>query len=451
MTGGTFGDLQSALLARTLEYAVTTVPFYRNLPAVAGKAALILSDFPILRRDQIDADIESFLVLDRFPDYVVTSGGSSGGAAALTFRIAEEYESAHHFFTGTNPLEPPDLQLLPDFTLDIFFNSNGYTWRKPRGWPLLSVTLEQRVHADLIRRLIVSGLPLRGGHLFARHIQAQNGPLRALTGYFAATGFLPKDFQIRSLLVYGAHVSRVWRERLRSIWGVDPLTIYGLTEFGLGNAMHCSHCNGYHYWTAWPEFFSLDGETPVNSGDAALVLTSLVPFVQLQPRIRYWTGDIVRILGYCDHANQLGFRFRGREVSSIVRGESTHWEVVLSEIDVLEVLEQLPGISCRVHPSEQQIWADKTLPPAPFVMGFPRFSVAGGAVQAPTDTIDIAVEVLFDPNSELRRARELCERILAGLHNELPSLKDVIDHAGISLSVALHGPGQLPVRIKLTV
>src|SRR5215469_5636219 len=156
-------ELQRELLRRTLEYAVEAVPFYKEL--ARSREQLQLSDFPIVGRSDFSANLAAFLALDRFPDYVVISGGTTGGPAAVSFRILEEYEAAHEFFARQHRLATTPTAT--EFTLDIFFNTNGYTWRKPRGWPLLSIALEQRAHAELIRTMIVRGIPIDRKTTFA--------------------------------------------------------------------------------------------------------------------------------------------------------------------------------------------------------------------------------------------------------------------------------------------
>ena len=48
----------------------------------------------------------------------------------------------------------------------------------------------------------------------------------------------------------GGHIPAIWLRRLTEVWGAEVQTVYGLSEFGPGNAMQCKHCGGYHYWTA---------------------------------------------------------------------------------------------------------------------------------------------------------------------------------------------------------
>lgn len=437
------------LLDRTLNYVINNVPFYRDLSYLKEKgSSLTLEDFPIIDKNLIAKDLQKFLVMERFPDYVISTGGTSGGAPNITFRIEEEYYAVHEYLTGFTPGRFPELDSIKEFVIDIFFNTNGYYWRKASGWPILSLALEQPAHAEVIRNLIQEGLVVNDRKIPARRIQSQNGPLRTLTGYFWVREFFPRDFGIKSVVCYGSHISRVWRERLQELWGPNILTVYGLTEFGIGNALECSYCGGYHYRTAWPEFLALDKSGPVTKGDAFLVLTSLVPFVRVQPRIRYLTGDLVTVLGLCEKTNQIGFRFRGRAESSAIAYNGKNNEVLFSELEVIEVLDQLPDIGSRIHPSELQLWADSDLPHPPFRMGFPRFKIKPPSITQDTKKIEIAIETSFNPSVKKERAKDLREQFIKTLHADFPHLLDRLDAFETTLDVKLLPSGSLKLRTK---
>lgn len=68
-----------------------------------------------------------------------------------------------------------------------------------------------------------------------------------------------------------------------------------------------------------------EGGAPVTSGTAGeLVLTELFPFVQMQPLIRYRTGDVVLLLD--DHSDNLQFEWWGRRDNCVlerINGTST--------------------------------------------------------------------------------------------------------------------------------
>jgi hypothetical protein len=445
----------SATLARllddTLRHVVREVGFYRDRvgPPAPG-AALTLADFPVIDRSTVAEHFPSFVAARRFPDFLVMSGGTTGVVPNATFRNEEELDAAYRFLaefvSGAPPAPVATLDEVDECGIDVFFNTNGYTRRKPLGWPLLSIPLERQAHADLITRLLADGLRLGDRVIPVHHLQAQNALLRVLAGYHAVTGVEPRSFGIGSLLGYGSHVSRVWHERLRDLWGTSVTTSYGLSEFVGGNAVNCRSCGALHYITAWQELLSPADLAPAGDGDdALLVLSSLVPFVTVQPRIRYATGDVVTALGVCPATGLQGFRFRGRTVSTVWAPD--HRTVLLSERDVTEALDRTDGVNTRRHPAEIQLWEDGALPPPPFPVGLPQFSVEPGTL-APGRPVRIRVEVTFDPAAEPGRAGHLRERLTDLVLAERPDLAERVAGGDAGLAVDLVAAGALRLRLK---
>ena len=179
-------------LSRTLSYAVAEVAFYRDSVRVGAR----LEDFPLIDRDLVQRHFSSFIAATRFPDFIVMSGGTSGDVVNATIRNEEEYEAVHRYLTGDLSGGAPRLDEIDHFGLDIYFNTNGYTRRKARGWPLISIPLERYAHVDLVTRLLTEGFELGGRVLPARYLQAQNALHRVLAGYYAVTDATPRSFEL---------------------------------------------------------------------------------------------------------------------------------------------------------------------------------------------------------------------------------------------------------------
>jgi hypothetical protein len=441
--------LDSELLEQTLAYATESVPFYRAVRrSHPTNQPIQLADFPIIDKGIVSANFEQFLNLDRFPDFVISSGGTMENFGALSYRCQDEYEAVHYFFSGRDPRELFEANPTDGFALDVFNNTNGYFWRKPPRWPVLAVTLEQQTHADLIARLIRDGLPLKGRRSPVRHIQGQCAPMRTLTGYYASSGFQPRLHGPPTLLVYGSYMTRVWKQRFQEVWGNSPMEQYGLSEFSPGAALKCDHCDGFHFWTCWPEFLSLDSDESVMTGDARLLLTSLLPFARLQPRIRYFTGDIVTATPLCTETGKPGFRFRGRISSSIISCGVSTPTVLFSEREVREVIDQLPDIAHEVHVSERQIWETADVLKPDYQMGYPRFQLIVDQHSGKPPIANILIEVSFDWRSDLPRSHRLLDRVQELLREEVPSLDAELETRRLTLNVGLENNGGLRLRVK---
>jgi phenylacetate-coenzyme A ligase PaaK-like adenylate-forming protein len=423
-------------LDATLEYSTSCVPFYQTRVKPSKKRGIELSDFPLIDRHTVDQHFGEFIVAERFPDYVITSGGTTGEPLAMTMRTEDEYEAVHEFLTGYRPRESPKLHEIAEFVLDLYLNTNGFFRRKAVGWPTVCVPIERRVHADLVRRLIAGGLDLGKHRIPVGRVQSQIGVLRTLTGYFAATDFRPAGHGVRSVTGYGGHISRVWLDRLKDIWGCPIEGRYGLSEFTVGNTTTCSNCGWLHYVTAWPEFLSLRNRTPVENGDAILALTSLVPFVVVQPRVRYLTGDLVTVGPICESTGLRGFNFRGRSSSSVWARVGEVDRVVFSEIDALEVLDQFEGVNRGKHTAEIQLWEGNSVPLPPFPIGAPRFRIDAKELCAPDCRINLAVELAFDPTNEDGQAQQLTCDIATAAQSELSS-----NSSDVAVAIRFVGPG----------
>ena len=83
---------REALLEKTLSYVTERVPYYQKLVA-DGKlsAPFTLSQFPLIDSTIMGQHLHDFLVLDRFPDQILVTGGTTA-QPSLVVRTVDEYE-----------------------------------------------------------------------------------------------------------------------------------------------------------------------------------------------------------------------------------------------------------------------------------------------------------------------------------------------------------------------
>ncbi len=106
----------------------------------------------------------------------------------------------------------------------------------------------------------------------------------------------------RSVLLSADHVPDALSEALRSAWGCEVYSHYGMTEMGYGGGIECeAHC-GYHLREADFYFEIVDPESgdPLPDGETGeIVFTTLTR--KGMPLIRYRTGDLARFIpGTCE-------------------------------------------------------------------------------------------------------------------------------------------------------
>ena len=116
--------VRNQLLRQTLDYALANVPFYQDLSRKhPSKQQWNLADFPIVDSHLMTEFFAQFVVMKRFPDFVLPTGGTTTGVPTLTFRNLEEYEYRAQFLFGLNPGDHIPLEQVS--TIGIVLNTRG--------------------------------------------------------------------------------------------------------------------------------------------------------------------------------------------------------------------------------------------------------------------------------------------------------------------------------------
>ena len=99
-------------------------------------------------------------------------------------------------------------------------------------------------------------------------------------------------FEMKSILLSGDYVTDEQIERIKQTWNCKVFEHYGMTESGLGGAVSCPECVGYHPREAdlYYEIINpLTGEVVPDGTEGELVFTTLTRTAM--PLIRFRTGD----------------------------------------------------------------------------------------------------------------------------------------------------------------
>ncbi|GAA1181860.1 hypothetical protein GCM10009664_55010 [Kitasatospora gansuensis] len=244
--------------------------------------------------------------------------------------------------------------------------------------------------------------------------------IKELTLYLMERRGRLDDLGIKAVTVGRNLLSPAWRRRLEDWWGAEVRSVYGFSELRVCNAASCGVC-GYHHMppTGLAEILPLHDDSPVRPGERGrLVVTAFHPYVQLEPRLRYYPGDLAELAPEpCIRWGEHGFRPLGREQHSITLPGSGD---LICPADVHPALADHPDVH-RFHP---------TPPPTEIFskdeVGTPRFrleATEGGA--------ELHVELRHDPlvwpEKAARAQQEITDSLL------LPHTVDVV----------VHGPGRL--------
>lgn len=337
--------IKRRLLRWTLRYAQRSIPFYRDLFSEVPTNGLRLEDFPVVDKSSLNRNLDAHMNLERFPDFSLTTGGSSGETTFIPVSF-QELELAFKFGTGLRPGEYMQADQFAGITLHILREDHGILNDAPHGQPLLRLPLEHEGHGKMIRQLLEEGLRVGGRRIPIVEITGGMSKLRRLTAFLLETDFDLRSSMVQSIVVYGRHLSTTWRERFSDLWGARISDRYGLSEFFYDVPIECEECGAFHFSKTHVEIMAADRATPIRDGDGFLVLTSLYPFARLLPRIRYWTNDVVRIRGRCDsEGGEEGTEFLGRADGCILIPSSSSLKAILTSADIIEALEAIPGIT----------------------------------------------------------------------------------------------------------
>ncbi len=169
--------------------------------------------------------------------------------------------------------------------------------------------------------------------------------VRIATCRLIEAGFDFSLSRVGAIVTTGDFVTGRLRRWLEETWGAPLRSRYSLSEV-FGGADRCAECGAYHCDPhLLPEVVDPAAATPIRRGTGVLVLTCLRPFVQKQPMIRYFTGDVVTVTATDCPVDPLGFELRGRLSSCVVVPTPSGPAALLAGHDLYDVLDEHPDVA----------------------------------------------------------------------------------------------------------
>jgi phenylacetate-CoA ligase len=284
-----------ALLAATLEHAVTTVPHYRGVVSVGeirSDPFLALSGFPLLNRDVVRADWRQLLSEqgDRTAWVENTSGGSTGEPVRLMQdpeHLARTVAAREVYSTWAGGgLGEPEL----------------YVWGSEKDLEAGGAAPRNRVGNWILRRSLLNAFLLTDETIEAILGRLREGPPHLVIAY-AQAGYEVARFASRQgievppqrgAIATAGTLYDFMREKLEQTFGCPVLNRYGSRETG-DMAGECEHRTGLHVlpWTCHVEVLGPEGE-PVGPGEEGeIAVTGFTN--RAMPLIRYLIGDRARL------------------------------------------------------------------------------------------------------------------------------------------------------------
>jgi phenylacetate-CoA ligase len=352
-------DEPSAHLARRLEYARRSVPFYRS--RVHSKGDLALADFPITRRTDVVVEFPNFIARDEddvmpvtLPTYILATSGSTGkrvsilktrndahvGAAVMDFLFSQ-------FVGAKDPIRTIDCGPLPPDSPAV------------EAVPLVRTLISHKV-LDRDRE---------DAELRAAWVLAQ-GPFDLILGLPSRIAWLAEFAINRGLHVpCGGAVTSYetltngQRELILQAFGCATISSYGAGEIG-DAAWECS-ARRFHFPPdlAVAEIVRSDGREAAAGETGELLLTPVLDGA-LMPLVRYATGDRAMVaVGPCPCglSTPSAAAIRGRSAARLLDSNGNS----IDGFEVTEALDEAGAVDFQVvqkRPGDLIIWLSRMDP-----------------------------------------------------------------------------------------
>lgn len=440
--------LHNKLLRQTIEHARRATRYYsqevyRAWCETDPGEPPDLTCWPIIKRQEVMDYFDDFLANDVRHQSVCHTSGSTGPSLSI-YKSSEELDFlwAYH-----NRLLQPTLRGLSSQALILSFPNlyHGSPVRMPSPGKVFvsGVTDDTLIHdaLNILRKSykfpgydsrvsIISGLVLY---------------VRFFTNFLLEQGIDPRGLGVRTLIIVGEYLSRLVRRVLSESWGALVLERFSLTESAAG-ANRCVKCGHFHFDPhVVVEVVDVDTGEPLKEGVGSLLLTQLYPFVQMQPLIRYDTGDLVRKVP-SDCSVMTTFDFLGKKGNCIgwKVGERTQW--LCFSVDLYEIVNEIADINVFDALKNVRSVKDTTVGSRQIFVQEAAFDEAANQF-----FIKFVFELRYSPYCYPDRIAEIGDQIIGGLRNASPALARCLDEKSVRLDLSFVGPGALEEshRVKI--
>lgn len=339
-------SFRDALLRKTFDWCVERSAFYRKrFSGISQFDGLSdLHRLPILRRDDIVAEHDDFLCEPGVPAYVQYTTGTTG----TFFPLYRSYAEAAFIgeFYNARAMEHPNVtgsQRPLHLTLTSAYHGAGTPI--PGTAYVLSAGVYDRTQAMQARNLLTRSFEFPGVEARVSTIVGGDILIRALTAFLMDEGIDPASLSVRMLVFTGGYTSTRTKELLARLWNATVIDRYSMSEI-FGGAVQI-HAGGPWVFDieVIPEVVNPETLKPVTAGIGVLVLTSLFPFSQMMPMVRYYTGDLVEVVAGVSTQENLTIRLLGRERRSAFEMRNGAVEPLVLSAHLHDAIEALPDVA----------------------------------------------------------------------------------------------------------
>ncbi|RWE56386.1 hypothetical protein [Mesorhizobium sp.] len=323
------------LLPETVRIAKASVPLYRDLyegRMLDNVTRLVLATLPTITKSTI-VSAGAAALSDRVnSDYFQNTSGSTGEFLVL-HRSIEEQRFIHDFFGAIQASQPPSSAC----TLFLGLPSHGSATAIPSSGIVVQHGIVDDRTAENCWAYLTKGILNKHGLHRINTIAGSATQLLLLTKYLSSRGLEKSPHTVPHITLTGDWLSRRVLEYLQSFWQATLIDRFSCSEFFGGASSTYPWREFVFDPTTYAEIVGLNSDSITSTGE--LCVTSLYPFVQRQPLIRYRTGDIFS-------QSDNGFVFHGRRGHCLFGPQG---ELALSGRDLYELLDELEIVERQSH------------------------------------------------------------------------------------------------------
>jgi phenylacetate-coenzyme A ligase PaaK-like adenylate-forming protein len=332
-----FRSLQDRLIDLTIRRAKLGCSDYANSISDIedGWTYERLKDLPTLTRESLNERRTGYISeLTQGPAMVAFTTGSTSGVPLMIERSAGEQEYLRQYHTFLNEMagqEPGEQQL--SLNLGSLAHGDTPSIPRPSGY---AFQVDARGASGLERAawLLNQTYEWEGFSRTVRTISGSFFSVYTLMTFLRSMGKLSVDLPLDNVWCSGHYVPLSVRRELEAFYGCTVSDRYSMCEV-MGSAPYHAALNAYVFEpSVVAEVIHPDTRERTSERFGELVLTTLFPFTQRFPLIRYRTGDLVEQFVPNGQQNVVCYRPLGR-IKNCVRLSSGRWVSSARVVDAL--------------------------------------------------------------------------------------------------------------------
>jgi hypothetical protein len=400
-----------------------------------------LSRWPVIDRHDINKRFDDFIA----QDVVFESACHTSGSTGASLQINKSREELAFLWSYYYEIMKPAFEGVASLPLSLFFPNfyHGVSIRMPSfGKVFVSGVTDDMLIQDALK-VLKRTYNIPGHDSRISIISGLSFHLKFFTNYLLEQGYNPRNFGIRSISIVGEYVSGLSKRFLIDAWDATVVERFTLTE-SVAGATRCLQCDHLHLDPlAIGEVVDPDTQKSIEDGLGYLVLTQLYPFVQMQPLIRYYTGDLVRkVESSC--CNTLTFDFCGKTANCISWRVDGQTEWLLFSVDLFEVINEIPDV--RLYDT----WPNVRVVKDTTVSSPPIFTQETRADPGRLGIV-LTLELRYTPHFFRDRVEELRNKIHTHLIRANSTLRQRLEEGSVCLDIRFVGPGSLMDSHKIKI